>query len=254
MQPVTPQQQVVAIYSTLARAWGPQHWWPASTRFEMIVGAYLTQNTNWTNVELALTKLRSARVLSVAGIRGTPVRELERLIRSSGYFRQKARRLKLFVKFLNERYGGSLSRMFSQPTDQLREQLLALEGVGPETADSILLYAGQHPIFVVDAYTRRIADRHGILPANADYEEFRVLFEEALATEGPVQITGSRGGAWHPPSRMSLAARTPLAQTFSEMHGFIVGLGKTYCLKSKPRCEECPLKSLFPASRSATDL
>src|SRR5439155_7262805 len=116
VQPATPEQYLLAMYSTLAQAWGPQHWWPARTSFEVIVGAYLTQNTNWTNVELALKKLRSARVLSIAGIRKIPIRRLEKLIRSSGYFRQKARRLKLFVAFLDRKYGGSLERMFAQPT------------------------------------------------------------------------------------------------------------------------------------------
>src|SRR5216110_1272689 len=197
------EEQIRAYYYTLFQVWGPQHWWPARTRFEVIVVAYLTQNTSWTNVERALRRLRSAGLLNLRAMREVSLTKLESQIRSAGYFRQKAQRLKTFVAFLDDHYGGSLTRMFAQPTAKLRQELLALEGVGPETADSILLYAGQHPIFVVDAYTRRIADRHGILPANADYEEFRVLFEEALATEGPVQITGSRGGAWHPPSRMS---------------------------------------------------
>jgi endonuclease-3 related protein len=157
------------MYSVLARAWGRQHWWPAQSRFEVIVGAFLTQNTNWSNVEIAMRKLRSAGVLNVDGIRELPIDRLEQLVRSSGYFRQKAARLKNFVRFLDDTYSGSLTRVFAQPTATLREQLLSLNGVGPETADSILLYAGQHPIFVVDAYTRRIAARHGILPADADY-------------------------------------------------------------------------------------
>jgi len=176
----TPAEHVLAMYSRLSRAWGPQHWWPASTRFEVIVGAYLTQNTNWTNVELALNKLRSARVLSLAGIRKIPSRRLEKLIRSSGYFRQKARRLKLFIAFVDGKYGGSLEGMFAQPTAKLRDELLGLEGVGPETADSILLYAGQHPIFVVDTYTRRISERHGLFPAKSSYEEVRALYEHGL--------------------------------------------------------------------------
>lgn len=148
------KSKIVAIYSTLSRAWGRQHWWPAQSRFEVIVGAYLTQNTSWSNVEIAMRNLRSVHVLTVDGVRTIPLAELERLIRSSGYFRQKARKLKRFVKFLDRCYGGSLTRMFAQPTARLREQLLSLNGVGPETADSILLYAGQHPVFVVDAYTR----------------------------------------------------------------------------------------------------
>src|SRR6202165_1850401 len=147
-------------YETLFSAWGCQHWWPAQSRFEMIVGAYLTQNTAWTNVEKALSNLRKARLLTISGIRRTPPPKLEQLIRPAGYFRQKAQRLKTFVSFLDERYSGSLDRMFARPTAELRDELLALNGVGPETADSILLYAGNHPVFVVDAYTRRILARH----------------------------------------------------------------------------------------------
>ncbi len=251
----TPEQHVLAMYSTLAQAWGPQHWWPVRTQFEVIVGAYLTQNTNWTNVELTLHKLRSAHILSIAGIRRIPIRRLEALVRSSGYFRQKARRLKLFVAFLDRTYSGSLKKMFAQPTAKLRDELLALEGVGPETADSILLYAGQHSIFVVDAYTRRISERHSLLRASANYEEFRTLYEQGLS-EGMriVPATRSSGAASHFPSPMSLAARATLVQVFNEMHGLLVGVGKKYCLKAKPRCDACPLKTLLPVVIAGTDL
>jgi len=247
MQRASPEARVAEIYSTLSQAWGRQHWWPASTPLEVIVGAYLTQNTSWTNVELALKQLRTARLLTVAGIRNTPVAKLEKLVRSSGYFRQKARRLKTFVNFLDRNYGGSLTRMFSQPTPKLRHKLLLLNGVGPETADSILLYAGQHPIFVVDAYTRRIAARHAILPETANYEEFRMLFEKSLASLQPGNYAGGVAeGAAHPPSRMSLSSRSPVAQVFNEMHGLLVGVGKNYCLKSAAQCEQCPLRRLLP--------
>src|SRR5712692_11945865 len=128
MQKDSPEAHVGEIYSTLSRAWGRQHWWPARTRFEVIVGAYLTQNTSWTNVELAMKKLRAARILTVAGIRNTPVPRLEKLVRSSGYFRQKARRLKTFVNFLDRNYAGSLTKMFRRPTSELREELLSLNG------------------------------------------------------------------------------------------------------------------------------
>jgi len=241
------------FHRTLYRAWGCQHWWPAASRFEVIVGAFLTQNTNWTNVERALKQLRAAKVLSLDEIRKVPLSRLESLIRSSGYFRQKAGRLKTFVVFVDQCYGGSLTRMFSQPTEKLREQLLSLNGVGPETADSILLYAGQHPVFVVDAYTRRILGRHGISPPNAPYEEIRQLCENALSHEELQQLSqrgdSLRGatGTCHPPSRLSLAKRAPLAQVFNDMHGLIVGVGKNYCLKSRPRCEECPLRPFLPA-------
>ena len=195
-----------------------------------------------------MRQLRSNRVLTVKGIREIPLHNLEKLIRSSGYYRQKAGRLKTFVKFLDQNYGGSLAKMFAQPTIQLREQLLALNGVGPETADSILLYAGQHPIFVIDAYTRRIATRHEIAPEDATYEELRNRFEPGLVDA--VTLVGSpdsQGAAAHPPSRMSLANRSPLAQVYNDMHGLIVGVGKRYCLKSNPRCDECPLQPLLPA-------
>lgn len=258
------EEQVAAMYRKLFRAWGRQHWWPAQSPFEVIVGAYLTQNTAWTNVELALKKVRAAGRLSVAGIRRTPIAELEQMVRSAGYFRQKARSLKNFVEFLDGRYGGSLARMFAQPTEKLREELLSLKGVGPETADSILLYAGNHPVFVVDAYTRRALDRHGILPLKARYEEIREVFEKALGhlaantpssadaleTNPPEERWGESVAAsapkTHAPSRMSRAKRSARAQIYNEMHGLMVQVGKRYCLKSKALCEECPLGSLLP--------
>src|SRR5579864_44852 len=244
-----PEKNIVAIYSTLFQAWGREHWWPAQSRFEVIVGAFLTQNTSWSNVEIAMRQLRAARVLTVKGIREIPQRQLEKLIRSSGYFRQKAARLKTFVNFLDKNYDGSLTKMLAQPTSQLREQLLALNGVGPETADSILLYAGQHPVFVIDAYTRRIAARHDIGSEKAGYEELRAVFERALTSATTFTgSAGSQGMASHSPSRMSLASRSPLAQVFNEMHGLIVSVGKQYCLKSNPRCSECPVKHLLPTN------
>jgi endonuclease III related protein len=245
--------EVRQYYLALYRAWGAQHWWPAETRFEVIIGAYLTQNTAWTNVGLALANLRRSQVLSVEGIRGVTPGRLERLIRPSGYFRQKAARLKTFVVFLDNKYGGSLDRLFAQPTDMLREELLSLNGVGPETADSILLYAGNHPVFVVDAYTRRILDRHRILPENTGYEEIRELFQRALAPVAQeqeqtpaLQLEAGFRGAAHPPSAMSTAARTALVQVYNEMHGLIVGVGKSYCRKSQPKCDGCPLQSFLP--------
>ncbi len=250
------ERQIAAFYQKLFHAWGRQHWWPARSRFEVIVGAYLTQNTAWTNVELALKQLRRAGALNVAGIRRMPIKELEQLIRPAGYFRQKARSLKNFITFLDGRYGGSLSRMFAQSTEKLREELLSLKGVGPETADSILLYAGNHPVFVVDAYTRRILDRHNILPQSAKYEEIRQLFQRALAgvaehgVEEDLEINpfakageeeSTEGPQSHPPSRMSQSKRSATAQVYNEMHGLIVQVGKHYCLKGKALCEECPL-------------
>jgi endonuclease-3 related protein len=192
----------------------------------------------------------------VKGIRELPISELEQLIRPSGYFRQKAQRLKAFIEFLDQKYGGSLTRMFAHPTAELREELLQLNGVGPETADSILLYAGNHAVFVVDAYTRRILERHKILPATATYEEVRGLFEKALRlltepesdrVERPTQNL-PRGFAPppHAPSEMSEAKRTALTQIYNEMHGLIVGVGKNFCKKSQPRCDGCPLQPFLP--------
>ncbi len=243
-------------YHTLYQAWGPQHWWPAEMQFEVIVGAYLTQNTAWTNVEKALANLRAAKALSVTGIRDLKLSKLERLIRPSGYFRQKAKRLKTFVAFLDKNYDGSLEALFSQPTDRLREKLLELNGVGPETADSILLYAGNHPVFVVDAYTRRILARHKILPEKTDYEEIRKLFEGALAlvanqeSEKPADFVPHHASGFsrvaHSQSAMSTATRTSLVQVYNEMHGLIVGVGKQYCKKKKAACDGCPLQSFLP--------
>ncbi|MGA2004440.1 MAG: hypothetical protein ABSG70_13730 [Terriglobales bacterium] len=256
-RPSDAEQDIRAYFTTLYRAWGHQHWWPAQSPFEVIVGAYLTQNTSWINVERALANLRKARVLSIGGIRRTPLSKLEQLIRSAGYFRQKAQRLKNFVQFLDDRYAGCLSGMFAEPTVKLREELLALHGVGPETADSILLYAGNHPSFVVDAYTRRILERHQLVSDRATYEEIREIFERSLK---PLQddflrlsldpltiVTGPRGSS-HPPSRMSTAKRVALVQIFNEMHGLIVGIGKHYCKKSQPECDQCPLQKFLPGA------
>ncbi len=215
-------------------------------------------------MERALRNLRSARLLSLGGVRRTPLPKLESLIRPAGYFRQKARRLKIFVGFLDDHYGGSLNRMLAAPTDKLREELLSLNGVGPETADSILLYAGNHPVFVVDAYTRRILHRHEILPEDADYKQVRELFESALKpvasesfqseseTGGLPLTTPVYRGSSHQPSSVSQAKRTALTQVYNEMHGLIVRAGKHYCLKSHPRCEECPLAQYLPGNSGST--
>jgi endonuclease III related protein len=257
------KDQIRSYYRALFHAWGPQHWWPAQSRFEMIVGAYLTQNTAWTNVEKALANLRAARVLSVSGIRRASLAELERLIRPAGYFRQKAKRLKIFVVFLDQQYDGSLTKLLARPTNKLREELLSLNGVGPETADSILLYAGNHPVFVVDAYTRRILARHEILPEEAAYAEIRELFEQALpalASSGVdhgettnQSLAMGFPGAAHPPSAMSSAKRMALVQVYNEMHGLIVGVGKNYCKKREPLCKECPLGRFLPDGKPRLD-
>ena len=239
--------QIVAYYSALYARWGPQNWWPADSRLEVIVGAYLTQNTNWSNVEKAIANLRRAGVLSVQGLRRISLRRLETLVRPSGYFRQKAKKLKTFVRFLGKHYSGSLDRMLAQPTSKLREELLALNGVGPETADSILLYAGNHPVFVVDAYTRRVLERHGLITKKATYEEIRALLEQTLSNATGQDLAFERRGAdpRHPVSRMSRrGSRSDLAQHYNELHALIVRVGNQYC-RSTPRCEECPLKEFL---------
>jgi len=202
------------FYQTLSAALGPMHWWPARTPFEVIIGAILTQNTAWVNVERALANLRRRRMLTPRALEPVSLGTLGRLVRPSGYFRQKAKKLKAFVRFLRENFGGSLARMFWTPTAELRERLLAVHGIGPETADSILLYAGNHPVFVVDAYTKRILLRHGLVRGNADYEEVRQLFESKLP-------------------------RDP--RLFNEFHALLVSVGKNWCRPQEPRCSECPL-------------
>jgi endonuclease III related protein len=253
------RQQLVEFFRTLADAWGAQQWWPAETPFEVIVGAYLTQNTSWTNVGRALHNLRVANRLSLEGIRQVSIRELEALIRPAGYFRQKAHRIKLFVEFLDRNFSGSLEQMFTTPTPELRSMLLALHGVGPETADSILLYGGNHPVFVVDAYTRRVLFRHRLIQPDADYEEIRLLVETALggvspddvilrSASPPITLDGFTRGAAHDPSAVSSTERPTQVQVLNEMHALIVGVGKEFCRKSSARCEGCPLHPLLEGS------
>jgi len=245
------KQAVRQYFQALIDAWGPQDWWPARTRFEVIAGAYLTQNTAWINVERALRNLHRARALNAEGIRHLSLSELERLVRPAGYFRQKAQRLKTFVAYLDDRYGGSLKRMFAQPTEQLRTELLALNGVGPETADSILLYAGGHPVFVVDAYTRRIFERHGLLNGSEKYEEIRELVERAFAT---VAGSGWQEAGFQPKApldvrrrhKFTIASAPAKAKIFDEYHALMVQVAKHSCLKKVARCEECPLRRFLP--------
>jgi len=232
-----------AYYQQLMATWGPQDWWPAYTRFEVIAGAFLTQNTAWTNVERALRNLREAGALNLEGIRSTPLGRLAKMIRSSGYFRQKAQRLKNFVRYVDAGYGGSLDRMFAQPTAKLREELLALNGVGPETADSILLYAGGHPVFVVDAYTRRIFERHGLITGKAKYEEIRQLVEQAFGevtpAPDPPPTSPLPGRRRH---KFVIRSAAPAARAFDEFHALLVQTAKHHCLKAKAQCSGCPLE------------
>jgi len=211
-------------FQALYDAYGPQHWWPGRSRFEVIVGAILTQNTSWVNVEAAIKNIRAARLLTPQGMEAVSMARLARLVRPSGYFRQKAKKLKAFTHFLYENHGGSLSRLFRTPTSLLRERILTIHGIGPETADSILLYAGRHPVFVIDTYTRRILERHDLAESKHSYEEVRSLFESSLPRE---------------------------VQLFNEYHALIVRIGKDYCRKSAALCAACPLRSFLPASNPA---
>jgi endonuclease-3 related protein len=212
-------QHLPAYFQALYEAHGPQHWWPGRSRFEIIVGAILTQNTSWTNVERAIANLRRARLLAPAAIHRVSAATLARHLRPSGYFRQKTKTLKAFVGFLFHEYHGSLNRLFATATESLRDQLLGLRGIGPETADSILLYAGKRSVFVVDAYTRRILERHGLAQNDARYDEIRALFESVLPRDH---------------------------QLFNEFHALIVQTGKRHCRKRAPLCHECPLSPFLP--------
>ena len=200
-----------------------------------------------------MANLRRARALSLNALRELPLEQLEQLIRPSGYFRQKAKKLKTFIAFLDEKYSGSLDRMFSQPTGQLRAELLELNGVGPETADSILLYAGNHPVFVVDAYTRRIFERHGLITGKTSYEDIRLLIEGALsrAEAGALLVEAPGVDPRHPRSRMSSMSRGELAQHYNEFHALIVKVGNQLC-RATPDCAGCPLKIYLPAPAGAT--
>ena len=207
------------VYRRLFDAFGPQHWWPGETPFEVMVGAVLTQNTNWQNVERAIKNLREADVLEPLALYDVPVEELEDLIRPAGYFRVKAKRLRALLELLVERYGGSIEAMFAVGLLELRRQLLEVNGVGPETADSILLYAGELPTFVVDAYTYREFARHGWIGFDAEYDQIQDYVQSELPQEAPM---------------------------YNEFHALLVRLGKDFCKKTNPKCAECPLRELLP--------
>jgi len=210
---------LATLFAALFQAHGQQHWWPARTPFEVIVGAILVQNTTWVNAARAIENLRAAKLLTPAALAKVPETRLARLIRSSGYFRQKARKLKAFLGFLHKEHGSSLKAMFAVPTAQLRDQLLGVHGIGPETADSILLYAGNHPVFVIDAYTRRILKRHGLTHGKESYEELRGLFEKSLPRD---------------------------ARLFNEYHALIVHTGKHHCQARTALCGNCALRGFLP--------
>jgi endonuclease-3 related protein len=205
------------VYAALRKAFGHQKWWPGDTPFEVMVGAILTQNTAWTNVEKAILNLKKAKKLSFTSLRRIPKKELAQLIRPAGYFNVKADRLKCFMDFLDRECRGDLSKLKRQAMPELREKLLAVKGIGPETADSILLYAFHKSSFVIDAYTKRIFSRHGLAGDDEPYERWREIFTRAL------------------PENRDL---------YNDFHAQIVRAGKDHCRKV-PRCEQCPLKRFF---------
>lgn len=211
------KKKLLKLYDRLYKSFGPQHWWPARTKFEIIVGAILTQNTAWPNVEKAITNLARERLLAPASLRDAKKKRLAYLIKPSGYYRIKADRLKIFANFLFERYDGNLKKMFSQDTQSLRQELLKVKGLGKETADSILLYAGKKPIFVVDAYTKRVLSRHNIISDGNNYDSIQRLFMDNLP---------------------------PDPSLFGEYHALLVKLAKDIC-KKIPKCDLCPVRKIL---------
>ncbi len=205
------------IYDLLLAEFGPQNWWPADSSFEVFVGAILTQNSNWQNVEKAIFNLKEAGCLSLSSMSSLPVNELAMIIRPCGYYNVKAGRLKSILDFLQNEWNGDLTAFLQQDREQLRQDLLALKGIGPETADSIILYGADLPVFVVDAYTQRFLFRHGLITEDDDYSSIQELFMDNLAED----------------TRM-----------FNEYHALIVKLGKEFCHKRKPKCAECPLNGV----------
>ena len=230
-------------YELMRARFGHQHWWPGETPFEVCVGAILTQNTAWTNVERAIANLKKARVLEPEKMLVLPEAKLAELIRPAGYFNVKARRLRSFLRVLVEECGGDLGTMFAGETSAVRERLLAIHGIGPETADSMLLYAGGHRSFVIDAYTKRVFQRHGWTRKSgkrkaeseksreASYDELKILCESAL-------------------NQKSGAARLDYWQDY---HAQLVMAGKHFCRPRAPRCDDCPLKPLLPRGKMTND-
>ncbi len=217
MKKIKRDNAFLKIYKLLYTEFGPRHWWPGDTRLEIIIGAILTQNAAWHNVEKAIRNLKRARLLSVKRLSEVKRTRLSKLIRASGYYNIKSLRIKNFLTFLNQRYAGNILRMFKVEAAHLRRELLGIKGIGPETADSILLYAGERPAFVVDGYTKRIFSRHGYIEEDADYEQVQRLFLKNL----PVDVG-----------------------LFNEFHALIVELGKSLCKSKKPLCNRCPIRRI----------
>jgi endonuclease III related protein len=213
--------KLLQAYERMLSAFGSQHWWPGDSPFEIMVGAVLVQNTAWRNVERAIDNLRDARVMEPRAMQALPPEELAELIRPAGYFQVKTRRLRNLLKFVIDQYDGSLDAMFRTDFVTLRNELLAIHGIGPETADAILLYAGGLPSFVVDTYTHRILARHGWIDYEAGYHDIQDYFQSALPAD---------------------------AMLYNEYHALLVRVGKDYCRRSVAKCRECPLAAQLPAS------
>lgn len=211
-------------YGTLLEHLGPQGWWPARTRLEVILGAILVQNTSWNNAALALKRLREAGLLKLPALRAISQGPLETLIRPAGFYRQKTAAIRGFLAWLDRFSDGSLSRLFSRPPAEVRRELLGIKGLGPETVDAILLYAGRQPFFVADAYTRRIVSRHGFLPPAAGYAQVQGFLHRSLP---------------------------PDPSLFNEFHALLVEAGKRFCKRREPNCEACPLREFLPRAISA---
>jgi endonuclease-3 related protein len=209
------------VFERLVAAFGPQRWWPGESPFEVMVGAVLVQNTAWRNVERAINNLREADLLEPGPLYALPADELAELIRPAGYYQVKARRLRNLLRLVVEVYDCSLEAMFSTDLATLRQQLLSVHGIGPETADAILLYAGGLPTFVVDTYAHRVLARHGWIGYDASYDEIKEMFEASLPAD---------------------------AALYNEYHALLVRVGKDYCKRSTPKCDGCPLASLLPES------
>lgn len=210
--------KIEKIRQTLFEYYGSLNWWPADTPFEVCVGAILTQNTAWSNVEKAIENLKKENLLSCEAIYNADINFLAELIKPSGYFNQKAKKLKAFCEFLKEGFNCNLDSFFNSASiEKLREKLLSIWGIGKETADSILLYAGGKPVFVVDAYTKRVFSRHGICKENIDYDELKLLVENSIQKN---------------------------VDFYNEFHASLVYIGKDFCKKKNPLCDKCPLKDL----------
>lgn len=212
---------IMAVYNDLLNQIGKRNWWPAESPFEVIVGAILTQNTSWKNVEKAILNLKLQNLLAPEALRDIPVETLASAIRPSGYYNQKAKKIKEFVKYFFDRYDGSIIKMRKKEKQALRKELLEIHGIGPETADAILLYALEKPVFVVDTYTKRILERHSWLNHKATYQDIQHLFMSNLPLD---------------------------TQLYNEYHALIDFVGHNYCRK-QPKCQECPLEGRLPQTK-----